>query len=466
MPINPLIALSLNKPENTYYVDEQAKAQQVADVNALNKEKIAQAGQETRVGANKEALSNMILGGAGFNQAQAPAQNIETQPLQGEAAPFDRAVIQENFAKLPERDKARAASVIQAGEELTPFVQNDDKEGALKYLDDRKKMLGGKMANGEDINTIDTDEARQQIKSGDWAGFKQTHAGLIEAGQLLGLLKIPDAANSGGGTGVLVNRLMKENPNLSFSDALGQVQSGYRQGVNIQGGVATPIPGLADAKGTLKEGEVSGEKRAELRYEPTIEGNKAASKSNSEFLAKAQQNLPKVLDNADYLDTQLQALLDSPGKAQAIGLSSVVPIIPGTPAADFKARLDQVNGEQFLQAFESLKGGGAITEIEGEKATQAIARMQRSQTEPEFDKSVKEFQAIIKKATNRARAAAGSSVAEEKATVAEVPRNEIPAPIQNQLNVKSGKAISEAEYKALPSGSQYIDPTGRTRTKK
>ncbi len=44
---------------------------------------------------------------------------------------------------------------------------------------------------------------------------------------------------------------------------------------------------------------------------------------------------------------------------------------------DFNAMLDQVQGGAFLQAFESLKGGGQITQIEGEKATQAIVRAQQ-----------------------------------------------------------------------------------------
>lgn len=450
MPINELIAAGI-KTRPTMFYDEQAKAQQVSDINAINKEKIAQAGQETRVGANKEALSNIILGGAGFNQAQpvaaAPANPQPTQEV------VDRSVlVKDTFNKLPERDMRRVESIIQAGDELTPFVQADDKEGAIKYLDERKKMLGGKMASGEDINTIDTDEARQQIKSGDWAGFKQTHAGLIEAGQLLGLLKTPDAANVGGGTGVLVNRLMKENPKLSFNDALAQVQTGYRTGVNIQGGQATPIPGLGESKGVLKEQETAGAKRAELQYEPTIEGNKAKSKSDSEFRAKAQQNLPKALDNAEYLDTQLQALIDSPGKTQAVGLSSLVPIIPGTAAADFKARLDQVGGEQFLQAFESLKGGGQITEIEGQKATEAIARMQRSQTEKEFDKSVKEFQGIVKKATERARAAAGSN------NDRKYPAEQAAALLPPEENIPNGGNL--AANVGLPKGALQIGTSG------
>jgi hypothetical protein len=70
--------------------------------------------------------------------------------------------------------------------------------------------------------------------------------------------------------------------------------------------------------------------------------------------------------------------------------------------------LNQIGGKQFLEAFESLKGGGQITQIEGDKATQAIARMSRAQTEPEFRAAVKEFKDIVKIGMERAASKAGS----------------------------------------------------------
>ena len=51
------------------------------------------------------------------------------------------------------------------------------------------------------------------------------------------------------------------------------------------------------------------------------------------------------------------------------------PIVPGTERAGARSYLDQIGGQAFLQAFESLKGGGQITEIEGTKATTALTRL-------------------------------------------------------------------------------------------
>jgi len=80
--------------------------------------------------------------------------------------------------------------------------------------------------------------------------------------------------------------------------------------------------------------------------------------------------------------------------------------IPGTSAADFNARLNEVQGGAFLQAFNTLKGGGSITETEGTKATQAINRMSTAQSEKEFNTAAREYQDVIRTGIARAKAKA------------------------------------------------------------
>jgi len=71
---------------------------------------------------------------------------------------------------------------------------------------------------------------------------------------------------------------------------------------------------------------------------------------------------------------------------------------------DVLSRLDQLGGAAFLQAFESLKGGGQITEIEGLKATQAISRLgQRAVSPQAFRGALRELQQIYANAEARAR---------------------------------------------------------------
>lgn len=127
---------------------------------------------------------------------------------------------------------------------------------------------------------------------------------------------------------------------------------------------------------------------------------KAAAEAEKRRLAK-----DKFTASAKYSIGLIDEIVKHPGLPYAVGASSMLPVIPGTDAASFVARLDQLGGRQFLEAFESLKGGGQITQIEGEKATNAIARMQRSQKEEDFIAAANEFKAIIQQAIDRQQAA-------------------------------------------------------------
>jgi len=115
--------------------------------------------------------------------------------------------------------------------------------------------------------------------------------------------------------------------------------------------------------------------------------------------ARAMQ---KTLDTASYMDDLLEKTKTHPGRQYATGKSSILPKVPGTAPADFQVLLDQIGGQQFLQAFETLKGGGQITEVEGRKATDAMARMNPRQSEESFLQGVSEFQNIVRSAKERA----------------------------------------------------------------
>ena len=96
--------------------------------------------------------------------------------------------------------------------------------------------------------------------------------------------------------------------------------------------------------------------------------------------------------------------------------------VPGSDAADFKTDLDNLTGKMFIAAFESLKGGGAISEKEGEAATRAIANLSKSQSGKQFRQNL----AILKQTLangyatleQKAKGSAGSaSAAPETKTV-------------------------------------------------
>lgn len=161
---------------------------------------------------------------------------------------------------------------------------------------------------------------------------------------------------------------------------------------------------------------------AGYRYTPggdleAIPGGPADAKQ-IEKEAKAQADAQKTTGFADQGIGVIDQLLESPGLGTITGLTSKLPIFPGTAQAKADALARQLEGQAFLQAFQSLKGGGAITNIEGDKATAAIARLQRNQSEKDYRQALGELRGILAKAKERAQggapAATGPKVGDEK----------------------------------------------------
>ena len=93
--------------------------------------------------------------------------------------------------------------------------------------------------------------------------------------------------------------------------------------------------------------------------------------------------------------------------AVGAGVPSWMPFQGGTDVSNFRIALDQIKDKTFLQAFESLKGAGQITEREGEKATSALNRMNVAQSEVEFIKAAREFEKNVRSGMEMAKKKAG-----------------------------------------------------------
>lgn len=175
------------------------------------------------------------------------------------------------------------------------------------------------------------------------------------------------------------------------------------------------------------------EKNAIRDADPVFQRNMAAARATGEAIAKndvaAVQALPKVITRADEtirLIDEMIGVRDSktgklikgskphPGFKAAVGMGDiwtlgipgVAQVTPGTDAAGFKSRFEQSTGQSFLEAFESLKGGGAITEAEGKKATSAINRMSLSTSEDEFIRAAMDLQDVVRTGVANAQAKA------------------------------------------------------------
>jgi hypothetical protein len=103
---------------------------------------------------------------------------------------------------------------------------------------------------------------------------------------------------------------------------------------------------------------------------------------------------------------QIDALLFDPALGKALGIEGFLrtPFAElglDTETARVKARIDQIKGGAFLQAFESLKGGGQITELEGQKAEAAQSRLNTAQSEEDFKNALMEYKFYIQQGIRR-----------------------------------------------------------------
>ncbi|WP_305986469.1 hypothetical protein [Roseibium sp. MMSF_3544] len=146
----------------------------------------------------------------------------------------------------------------------------------------------------------------------------------------------------------------------------------------------------------------------------TIDKDIAGAKSQ-EVVGKAEgekiAGRASALAQVDEMLDAIDGVLDAPGREYVTGFSGIfnAPFglaLPGTDSANFLARLEQLKGKAFLQAFETLKGGGQITEREGLAAQNAIARLQTSQSDEEFKAALEELRQIVM--TARARISGAS----------------------------------------------------------
>lgn len=136
----------------------------------------------------------------------------------------------------------------------------------------------------------------------------------------------------------------------------------------------------------------------------------AAGREAGQSQTKSAAALPGVVAEAENAIKLSEELLQHPGLDAATGMSSTFDprnYLAGTNARDFNIRNDQLKGKVFLQAFESLRGAGQITENETKQAQAALARMDSSASQAEYVQAVREFQNVIRSGVQKAQGKAG-----------------------------------------------------------
>lgn len=169
----------------------------------------------------------------------------------------------------------------------------------------------------------------------------------------------------------------------------------------------TPVASLSPAE--KAEQEARARAQVELATKPQIAAETERAKLSAQAQADAQIDLPRIEASANQAIDVIDQLIAHPGLDYITGAFSLAPIVPGTPQAGADALAKQIQGKIFLEAFQMLKGGGQITEIEGAKAEAAMARLQRAQTKKEYVSALEDLKAVLKGGIDRARKKAGGA---------------------------------------------------------
>lgn len=165
---------------------------------------------------------------------------------------------------------------------------------------------------------------------------------------------------------------------------------------------ATPLP-QAPKTPAQQAAEAYGNKRA------MVLGEQAATKEFS---------LPRMRDISQRALDEGVNLLKHPGFEAAVGMPNPfkgglgVGTVPFTPARDFNNALDSVKRGAFMQAYEQLRGAGAISGPEGIAATEALANMNTATSEVQFKRELQRFMNIV---------ASGMKVAEKQSRMGATP---------------------------------------------
>lgn len=289
-------------------------------------------------------------------------------------------------------------------------------------------------------------ELAKLIGAGD---YQQGGAGLIGLGQVgagIDVMQMPlkqriaENKLKGGGVTYGKSPVYVRRPDGSLGIGVLGDDGNFKpiEGVNPAENLTKIDTGTGTALYGGKSGQqVGGEITMDNRT-PVID--KETAKADVEFL----QSAPQEIVNADQTLSNIQGVLMHPGLESATGaVQGKLPSYLANPfnmqaIEDFRARAEQLQGTAFLQAYQSLKGGGQITEIEGKKAEAAQARLNQAQSEPEYRLALEEMASLIRQRKARIE----TRMSELQGQAAET---------QNRTNA----GLTKQQYDALPSGSVF-----------
>jgi GH24 family phage-related lysozyme (muramidase) len=323
---------------------------------------------------------------------------------------------------------------------------------------------------GYNLGVDDLDKLKPDIDAGDWqrVGARMLSFNKAATGPGGALVEMPgltsrrqrEAALLGGGGAAPVagpaqpaagsNRLsiatqLMQNPRTAQLGQAILTQELTREKAAPKRTVVSPGSALVD--------EATGR---ELYRAPAEDAStKAEQSAMGKARGEAKMALPGAVSGGEETISLLERLRTHRGLDQGTGVTSIVANrIPGTAGYAFEQLRKQAQGTAFLTAIGQMRGTGAISNVEGEAATQAVARMASAQSKEDFLEALDDYERVVRKGVASAYRQAGQEPP-EGLLKAPAPRRDPdqPKPVKTQtISPQTGQAIGDAPA-GMPDGT-------------
>lgn len=184
------------------------------------------------------------------------------------------------------------------------------------------------------------------------------------------------------------------------------IQTKLPAGVKISSGVEKMDLGTEWGLIDRRTGQLIGKQAKDIKGK-----EKAEEIGKAEGVATAA--LPAVEITANRTLEQIDQFMNSKGFNEVFGVMDQYRpnFTMSDSGRDALAKFKQLSGRAFLEGRSMLKGGGAITDFESNKAESAIARLDRSQSEADARAALQEFKEAVREGAAKLRATAGGGAA-------------------------------------------------------
>lgn len=336
--------------------------------------------------------NDAIFGGALAPQGQQPTQVADNSGQYFPPAPSG----QPNAGQGSDARAATVQKLMQAAQ--NPWL-NDSQKAIVNSL------LQNQMQQADPMRQLQMQKIKQEIDQGgrtkQWQKLDENRLFSPVTGETIDLPSNPDAQSGDLGLNPQYGLDKDGNPVLLQLGKNGKVvQSQMPDGVTLS---KAPIKLDAGTHFVLLDPVT----RQPVGQIPKDNAGAEQDKAQGKAAGEAKSALPSIEQNANNMLGAIDSLDNDPYLESMLGpVNSRMPNVTGN-SARVQSKMDQITGQTFLQAFNSLRGGGAITDVEGAKATQALARLNTAQNPKDYRDALNELRTIVTSGVTRAREKAG-----------------------------------------------------------